>query len=70
MKGRNRILFIMAVFILSATEIFCQDRTISNDFITSGFSDYVKAIPFEDMYVHTEGHLYGRRRGVAQSLAV
>src|SRR5512133_2353647 len=57
MKRKINILFICAVFMLSATDIFCQDK-MSTEFIKGRFSDYVKAVPFEDIYVHTDRDCY------------
>jgi len=58
MKRWIKILLILPVFILSATDIFCQDKIMSADLITGRFSDYVKAVPFEDIYVHTDRDTY------------
>jgi hypothetical protein len=68
MKRRIKILFILTVFFLSATDIFCQDRMMNSDLITARLSDYVKAVPFEDIYVHTDRDIYTAGESVWFSL--
>ncbi len=68
MKRRIKILLILPVFILSATDIICQDKMMSADLITDRFSDYVKAVPFEDIYVHTDRDTYTAGESVWFSL--
>ncbi|HUW92563.1 MAG TPA: hypothetical protein VMV74_05330 [Bacteroidales bacterium] len=58
MKRRNKILLILPLFILPATDIFCQDKMTNIVFIRDRFSEYVNAIPFEDIYVHSDRDSY------------
>jgi hypothetical protein len=64
MKRTINILLITTLFILSEAYLFSQEKMVSTEIITERLSEYVKALPFEDIYVHTDRDTYSAGESV------
>ena len=58
MKSNINILLIIFLFLLSPTGLNCQVNETDLSILTEKLSGYCKAMPFEDIYIHTDRAIY------------